>query len=798
MWLALAAPVAAGAAAGATSDIDEATIAQARVDLRAVSQGLGAGALNDDEIQRRLTAIAPIQARLSGVLADLTPHLQDLQARLTQLGPPPAAGQPPEDPRSSQLRGDLTRRIARITSDAQTTRVLMLTADQVGADLSERLRANFAARLWSRNRSILDPFLWRDFAYAIPDDIARVRRAADFEMEKAAPASRSILSLGLLAASLICALALAGPGRASLNRLGYRYAAKKGDQARLRRVLLGAWLVAVAVLTPLVAGALIRAALDQAGAMTPDVDELTTLLVRAAAFAGLLGGLGRALLAPGRAEWRLAPAPDYMALRLAPFPGLIGLAAALSRFTTGLNTILGASLASRVGSESIAVVLEIAVVGGALAAVGRARAAGRAQAPEETSGAASESRLPWVLATLVAWGAVAASVAAVMFGYLALANFVMNEAVWIGAILGLLFLALRLADDLWPSVLSPKAPLGAALDTALGLGSGVLEQVGVLLSGATRLAVILLAWVAILAPFGASVEDIFTRFTAADFVVRLGLVSISPGAVIGGVAVFLVGLAITRSVRRWLEVRYLPKTGLDLGVRTSLASGVTYLGALVAILVAVAYLGLSIAQIALFASALSVGIGFGLQAIIGNFVSGLILLAERPVRVGDWIAIGDLEGDVRKISIRATEIEMLDHSRLIVPNSDLVSKTVRNITHDGALGRVRITLRVDDGADPGQVRDLLLARIKDHPRVLKEPAPGVYLTDVRDAAMEFTAFAYLASPRQAYGVKSELLFQIVPDLKAAGIALASSATVVNLGVGERLIEPAPPKPGEAD
>ena len=113
-----------------------------------------------------------------------------------------------------------------------------------------------------------------------------------------------------------------------------------------------------------------------------------------------------------------------------------------------------------------------------------------------------------------------------------------------------------------------------------------------------------------------------------------------------------------------------------------------------------AYLGLSVSQIALFASALSVGIGFGLQSIIGNFVSGLILLAERPVRVGDWIAIGDLEGDVQKISIRATEIEMSDRSRLIVPNTELVSKTVRNVTHSSATGRVRLVLRVVDSADP--------------------------------------------------------------------------------------------------
>jgi small-conductance mechanosensitive channel len=304
-----------------------------------------------------------------------------------------------------------------------------------------------------------------------------------------------------------------------------------------------------------------------------------------------------------------------------------------------------------------------------------------------------------------------------------------------------------------------------------------------------RLALLLFAWAAIVAPFGASAGDIAGRITSANTVFHLGQVSISPGAIFGGVALFFVGLLITRAVRGWLVMRYLPKTRLDIGVRASVAAGVTYLGALVAILFTFAYLGLSFSQIALFASALSVGIGFGLQAIIGNFVSGLILLVERPVKVGDWIAIGDLEGDVKRINIRATEIEMTDRSRLIVPNSDLISKTVRNVTHQASIGRVKIVLKIDDKADPGLVRDLLLARFAAHREVLREPKAAVYLSDVRDGALEFTAFAYVASARQAYRVKSELLFQIVPELKANDITLANSTPVVNIGLPDRLIEP---------
>ncbi len=367
----------------------------------------------------------------------------------------------------------------------------------------------------------------------------------------------------------------------------------------------------------------------------------------------------------------------------------------------------------------------------------------------------------------------------------------MRETIWIGAILALLFLLLRFADDFFPAVLSDRSPLGRLLRGPVGIQDHTIEHTAVLFSGLTRLVLLLFGWSAILLPFGASAGDILKRVTSTEAIFTLGQVTISPGAVFGSVGLFVLGLVATRAVRGWLENRYLPKTRMDIGVRTSLSALFSYLGIALALLLAFAYLGLSFSQITLFASALSVGIGFGLQSIIGNFVSGLILLVERPVKVGDWVAIGDLEGDVRAINIRATEIDMWDRSKLIVPNSELVSKTVRNVTHAGALGRVRIILHLDVAVDPEAVKSLVLARLTGHPDVLTQPAPAVFFTDVKDGNLEFTAIAYVPSPRKAFGVKSELLFQIIPDLKAHGMNLASSNAVVNVGLPERFVDPNP-------
>lgn len=783
----------ASAAQGTTAQQNGAdlVIQQARDGLRAAAAGLNSRTLSDSDIQARLSAIPPIQAKLVDLLATLEPRQQDLQARVAELGPPPPKGAM-EVAQTAQTRDGLTRRLATITGNVASVRLLALTADQLDAKLSDRLRENFSARLWTRTRSVLAPSLWYDFALALPGDLARLSEAVRAEAAKVAASSHPVSDAAIVCLAILGALALVWPAAVLLNRVAYTRAARTEAPPRLRRVSLALWRVLVATLTPLLAGLLLRGALVQIDAMTPEFDELTSLLVRVTAFAAFLAGLGRALLAPRRPEQRLAPVPDSMVTRLAPFPVLIGVTAALSTFVTGLNTILDASVASRIASDCLTVLVELAAVGGALMAMGEARVARQALAAETAAPAESaSSRLPWILATLAAWIALTGALIAVLVGYLALAIFIVKETVWIAAVLGLLALMLNLVDDLFPALLSPKTRLGSALQTAVGLSHSAVEQLGVLLSGIARLALLFLAWAAVLLPFGANAGNVFRRFNATDFVWRLGQVSITPGAVLEAVALFLAGLFITRAVRRWLEVRYLPKTDLDLGMRTSLAAGVTYLGALIAALATFTYLGLSVAQIALFASALSVGIGFGLQAIIGNFVSGLILLAERPVRVGDWVAIGDLEGDVRKISIRATEIEMLDRSRLIVPNSDLISKTVRNVTHAGALGRVRIVLKVSDEADAEQVRQILLTQVQRHPKVLREPPAAVYLTDVRDGAIEFTAFAYLASPRQVYAARSDLLLKILPELKAAGIALANPATLVNVDVTERPLEPKP-------
>jgi small-conductance mechanosensitive channel len=741
--------------------------------LRAIQLAIRDRSSDDAALQAQQAALGPIQADLADALSSLSPRLQNVRMRLAQLGPAPSAGQPPEAPDVAQARARLLKFQKALDDNSKRARLLSVEASQLSDSLAQRLRRNFSARLWTHTRSVFDPTLWGDFAAALPQDLHRASDAIALQAGQAATATARGVTKVWSAVLATLGLLVLVPARILLGRLGRRWSVTRIPNSGLRKSALALWLSLVDGLTPPLAGLLLYAALSGVVRLTPAADGLAQAFIAALLYAATIDALGRSLLSPGRPSWRLAPVPDAFADRLAMFPAIIGAAVGLVSFLSRASELLGTSQPASEAIRCLGVVIQLLGVGAALAWA-------RRSPPGQEEPREVRSRLPWVLAAVAAWLALGAALIAVMVGYVAFAAFIMRELIWIAMVLASLFLLMRFVDDLCETLFAPRHALSRLIAAGTGLSDRALEQIGILLSGVLRLGLMVFGWMAIVAPFGASARDILARATSTEMVFKLGQISISPGLIFGGAVVFAAGLLITRIVRGWLETTYLPKTRIDVGLRTSITVGLTYVGGLIALVTTCAYLGLNLDKIALFAGALSVGIGFGLQAVIGNFVSGLILLAERPVKVGDWISIGDQEGDVRRIRIRATEIELGDRSKLIVPNSDLVSKTVRNVTSGGALGQVKIVLRVANDADAGEVRNLLLEQLAAHPGVLREPPPGVFLTNVPDGALEFTALGAVASARQAFGIKSDLLFAMTAALKASGMRLATPSTSIQL------------------
>ena len=238
-------------------------------------------------------------------------------------------------------------------------------------------------------------------------------------------------------------------------------------------------------------------------------------------------------------------------------------------------------------------------------------------------------------------------------------------------------------------------------------------------------------------------------------------------------------------------MKFLPQTQLDSGLRNSIKTSFGYAGFLVAVAVALGHLGLTFDQVAIVAGALSVGIGFGLQSIVNNFVSGLILLWERAIRVGDWVVVGDEQGYVKRINVRSTEIETFDRATMIVPNSNLISGVVKNWVSGDKVGRIRVMVPVNLAADPEKVREILIACAKANELVIKIPAPQAIFSGMAETGLKFELICYVGDVETSLRVKSDLHFEIFKRFKEAGIGIAPPAgppAIVNVAGFEKLGE----------
>jgi small-conductance mechanosensitive channel len=333
-------------------------------------------------------------------------------------------------------------------------------------------------------------------------------------------------------------------------------------------------------------------------------------------------------------------------------------------------------------------------------------------------------------------------------------------------------------QDVFETLLSPRGHSGKRLQATFGLSSNMLDQTAIILSGISRIALTLLALAIVLKPFGAGPGDLWSSAMQTLSGAKLGDLTIAPGTILNGLLVFVLGLLVLRTLKRWLSEQLLPKTTMQPGMQDSLATLLGYLGGILLFVLTLAAFKVDLKSIAWIVSALSVGIGFGLQAVVQNFISGLILLVERPVKVGDWISLNDVEGDIRRINVRATEIQLADRSTMIVPNSQLITENVRNVTLANAQGRVLINLPMPLDTDANKARTLILEVLNEHPETLAMPAPLVQLADLDAGSMSFNCIAYDNGPRKVGGVKSDLLFTILERLRAADLPLVRAQNML--------------------
>ncbi|MBE6445621.1 MAG: mechanosensitive ion channel family protein [Alphaproteobacteria bacterium] len=270
------------------------------------------------------------------------------------------------------------------------------------------------------------------------------------------------------------------------------------------------------------------------------------------------------------------------------------------------------------------------------------------------------------------------------------------------------------------------------------------------------------------------VYKIFSGFT-------IGGIKISLLSIILGIVTFFISIAVVKYLRQKLENGLLARTEIEEGTKHSLSAGFASIGYVASGILAIVIMGGNLTNIALVAGALSVGVGLGLQNVVNNFVSGIILLFERPVKVGDWVVINGEEGKVKQINIRSTEIETFRRSSLIIPNADLLSTTVTNLTHGNNWARHTIKVGVAYGSDILKVKEILLECANSHKKVLRKPEPYVLFQDFGSSSLDFELRCYTGDIWNGWTVPSDLRFEINKRFAEEGIEIPFAQIVVHTG-----------------
>ena len=395
-------------------------------------------------------------------------------------------------------------------------------------------------------------------------------------------------------------------------------------------------------------------------------------------------------------------------------------------------------------------------------------------------------RIIWLAGNLLKWHDTRVPrlllVAAMLFalgaewsGYLYMAQYVVGGVVGTLLSFGLAWFVWRLFDDLYDGLDEGRRRWQRRLREGLGV------QPNQYMPGLIWLRVLtaIVVWggfgLLVLLMWGLSDTGLAFLVRTLNEGVKIGRFEVVPIKLFWGMVVLIVLIGITGWFKQRLGQRWLTRTRMERGAREAVVTVTGYSGIGIAIFMGLAIAGVQFTNIAIIAGALSVGIGFGLQNIFNNFVSGLILLFERPVKTDDWIVVGNTEGLVKKISIRSTQIQTFDHADVIVPNSEIIQGQVTNWMLRDPFGRVIVPVTTAYDCDPQDVHDILLSIGQNHPRVITDavlaPAPIVLLRGFGDYGMQFELRVFIRDVDYFLIVQSDINFAIEREFRAHGIVI---------------------------
>ncbi|MDK9697653.1 MAG: DUF3772 domain-containing protein [Siculibacillus sp.] len=737
-----------------------------KVEVEQIAAGIQRDGQTDKHLAELRERAERIRAEAAELIAAESPRHGSIEARLKQLGPAPQVKEnEPQVVESDAVkteRDEQQKLLAEVQGRIKQAQLVDLRAEEIIKTISDRRRDRFARELVERSRSVFDPGLWFEAVASLPGTFNSIRYlTADWVSLLASRGLETALAVGSVISILVVLLFAM---RRRLTLFTDRDP-EVADPPRLRKAAVAVGIVALNVAVPVVGLSGVARALDLFELNPERVSLSFDALIVGVGAAAAVYGVALALFAPAKPHWRVAVVGDVTATRIVGLSVLLAVTHGLGVTVSRLMHVVAAPVAEVIAYAGFFSMVDAVLIMMALKAAARSLTGDEAQ---PATGAGERSVL-WRWIVPFGWILAIAAAAAAIGGWIALASFLTTQMVRMGFLLGALYILLQLADEAILATFQDRTRIGVMLTRSMGLGRERVEQIGVVLSGVVRILLIALTVLFALTPIGVSSQDVFSDAKSAFFGFKIGGFTFSLSAILTAIAFLVLGIAVTRAIQGWLDDRFLPRTRLDVGLKNSIRTAFGYVGYVLAAMLAFSVVGLDLKNVAIVAGALSVGIGFGLQSIVNNFVSGLILLAERPIKAGDLVEIGSEKGFVRKINVRSTEIETFDRASLIVPNSSLISGNVKNWMHRDLTGRCVVDVGVAYGAVPEKVREVLLACAAAHPKVLSFPAPAAFFVNFGDNALEFRLVCTVGNVTDAFGVESDLRFAIVEKLAETGI-----------------------------
>ena len=701
-------------------------------------------------------------------------RIQTLQSQLSALGDPPPEGESEPD-EIADRRAELNDELQRLQAPVRRAEEAYTQADGLIREIDEIIRSRQADALLELGPSPLNPALWREAigsvmgaGHSLWSELKQNLGSGIKQIEL-----RSNLPIILLLLALAALLVIRGP--VWVNRLidWLRKRTRRGS---------GVWgfLASLAgIVLPFLGLVALSAALQATGVMGVSGQRLLTMLA----------GWGGALLyIRWLADQTFNRNEDVATL---PLPHARRLEARYYANFLAVLLVLR-SVGQTVGdiflfSEETQVVLDFPVLLLCALMLSRLGHILTQLTPDTaTEGTLLEgSSFRLRLARLIGRVAIVLAIAGPIMsaiGYDAVGQAMVYPAVKTLAVLALVLVLQRFVNDLYELITGRSAQAADSLAPVLA-----------------GLVLLLLALPALALIWGARVADLTELWARFREGFTFGDTRISPMDFLTFILVFAIGYAFTRLLQGGLRSSILPKTKIDPGGQNAIVSGLGYLGVVLAALIAITAAGLDLSSLAIVAGALSVGIGFGLQNIVSNFVSGIILLIERPISEGDWIEVNGNHGIVKDISVRSTRIETFDRTDLIVPNTDFVAGTVTNYTRGNVIGRVVVNVGVAYGSDTRKVESILRRIVQQHEMVLLNPEPMITFEGFGASSLDFVIRAIIRDVGHKLDVISDFHHEIARRFAEEGIEIPFAQRDVWLRNPEALVgnrEDATDKPAD--